>query len=145
MPHMKTLTSIPLNEDWQYCFTESGASKSPDERKVVWIPLPRLSDWAVGTGAQHGVDWFRRTVNIEKEALNEDRAYTLCIEHVPQKASVFINNEFAFEAPRNHPFSGNITRYLKVGVNKIALKIKGSASTESGGVFGNISLLPSSR
>jgi hypothetical protein len=138
---MDTLTTILLNDNWVYFFAENQRDDYSHVGLDVagWIPLEKLSDWGVTSSGQGGADWFRCTIALSptKSCVN----YVLQIRNAPQTIAIFLNGQFVDEVPGGESFNGDVTEYVALGENTLAMQLT-CLSNACGGSFGSISLQP---
>jgi hypothetical protein len=139
---MANQMEINLGTDWLYLFTaNTGADYSKlDTKNTAWIPLPQLSDWSVTKTGQSGTDWFRR--HIELEPTEDCVRYFLRIERVPEQVVIYLNGTRvdSLSASENRPLHTDVTDFVALGENILALKLTYS-SDKSGGAFGRVTLI----
>jgi hypothetical protein len=128
-----------LNSNWCYLFAENtkASFSGVDVDDSRWIPLPNVTDWTVASSAPQGVDWFRRAVMIEPPGMCAN--YVLRINRVPEALQVYVNGRLAGEASSGKPFSRDVTDFVAVGRNVLALKLTVS-KPNGGGTLGDIRL-----
>lgn len=139
---MTNQLEINLGTDWLYHFTtNTSADFSKTEIKETgWIPLPQLSDWSVSKTGQGGTDWFRRRIVLQPT--DGCVRYFLRIERVPESVVVYVNGTKVDAAGGGDPkpFYKDITDYVALGTNILALRLSYS-SDKSGGSFGKVTLV----
>lgn len=131
----------PLDNNWVYFFAENRRDDYSEVDLDIsgWIPLERLSDWAVASSSQAGADWFRRNVTLE--APDTCMTFVLHIERVPQDIQVYVNGLLVGEAEGGQPFRHDVTEYVAMGRNVIAMQLV-CVFDACGGGFGNFYLQP---
>ncbi|MDX1994117.1 MAG: hypothetical protein SF029_17150 [bacterium] len=132
---------ILLDDNWYYFYSDNAKANyvAPDLDDSAWIPLPKLSDWAVSSSVQSGVDWFRRSVPLEPT--DACVTYSLQIENVPEATEIFVNGKRVGAAQARKPFNMDVTEFVALGRNLISLRLT-TQSTQGGGAFGRVRLLP---
>lgn len=135
---MNTNVLIDINVDWLYFFSNNKVSDYSDVQidEAVWIPID-LSDWTVSSNVNSGADWFRR--HIQLEPLEGCVRYVLKIERVPEAVTLFVNGKELSQIRGKESYSGDVTNFVALGNNVIAMKLT-CTNNEAGGGFGKISL-----
>jgi hypothetical protein len=130
-----------LNDNWVYLFAENQRENysAPDFDDSAWIPLPQLSDWSVASSVNSGADWFRRAIELTSTEVCVN--YELTIGHLPETACVYLNGQLVGNAERNKPFGCDVTSYVALGRNVLAIQL--IYTSEAGGGAGDICLRPS--
>ena len=132
---------MPLDDNWAYFFADNRRADYSDANLDVsgWIPLPRLSDWAVTSSDQDGADWFRRVVELGGTDFCAN--YILRIDTVPKTVSVYVNGKPIGHVQGGQSFQCDITNDVALGRNVIAMQLLCLSNT-FGGSFGKIYLQP---
>jgi hypothetical protein len=138
---MNALAATPLDNNWVYFFAENRREdySQIDLDVSGWVPLEQLSDWAVTSSGQSGADWFRRDVTLE--ATGSCANYLLHIDRVPQDIHVYVNGTHVGEAEGGQPFHCDVTEYVAMGRNVVAMQLV-CVFDACGGGFGKIYLQP---
>ena len=138
---MMTLNAIRLETDWFYHFARNKKINlsAPTIDETGWIPLPEISDWAVTNAVQSGADWFRRRLIIR--STNVCVRYVLHIEHIPENVEIYLNGRFVGSSRGTRHFKVDVTDFVFLGANLLAMKLTCETNTAGGG-FGLIRLQP---
>lgn len=133
------MSRVKLNDNWLYRFARNKRNdySGPAIDPAMWIPLPMLSDWGVSSAVQTGADWFRRDVILPDTTTHMH--YMLQIRSVPEQVTVFVNGYRIGVVASGQSFTSDVTPFVNIGHNIVALKVQGGSDSDGGG-FGDISL-----
>lgn len=134
-------TDIELNTNWRY---RPGDDDDFSLRKLDdgdWPLLDSLEDWS--DIAPHDDDdpvtWLRRTVKLSP--LGYCVVYFLDIREVPLHTEIYVNGKLAgAHKPNSGRFAVDVTRFVSLGTNVIALRLQRGGKVRGEPGFGAIRL-----
>ncbi|CAG1770764.1 hypothetical protein BAC2_01259 [uncultured bacterium] len=132
---MEKLPLISLDRDWQCAYFE----REPNVRELAspGTPVPSLPDWSCSR--RYGSPWaayLQHTFHLEPT--DECVSYILHIESAPGTVVLYVNGRRLGEFDGSLPFSFDITDYVALEDNSMALRVECAES----GRFGKLHLQP---
>jgi hypothetical protein len=125
--------TISLDHNWTCQYFEMGAGlrQATDDESV-----PSLAEWVFDK--QRGENWAAwLKCGFDLEPTDECVNYTLRIESAPEETQLFVNGE-KLGVISETPFSIDVTNYVALEYNEIALRVEWNAA----GRFESIALQP---
>ena len=130
-----------FDRGWRFCLTDKDASAA-DYDDSDWRILNVPHDWAIegdflasnpsgaGGGAlPGGIGWYRKSLRVEK--LNNERVF-LEFDGIYMNSTVYVNGQKVGYRPYGYSsFEYEISKYLKVGDNVVAVKVDNSDQPNS--------------
>ena len=130
-----------FDRGWRFCLTDKDASAA-DYDDSDWRILNVPHDWAIegdflasnpsgaGGGAlPGGIGWYRKSLRVEK--LNNERVF-LEFDGIYMNSTIYVNGQKVGYRPYGYSsFEYEISKYLKVGDNVVAVKVDNSDQPNS--------------
>lgn len=127
-----------LNGSWKFLFDDADCGESkkwydtfPEDHKEIQVPFTyetKLS--GIGDTTEHRQVWYERSVTVEQEDLENKKVF-LHFEGSDFITKVWVNGIYiGLHRGAYARFSFDITKPLKIGSNKITVKIEDSPSIE---------------
>jgi hypothetical protein len=129
---MDNSTQISLDNDWlcQYFERETDGKRSA----ASGIPVPSLAAWTRGDPCQTGgVAYLQRGVYLEPTDLCV--SYILHIDSAPGKVVLYVNGRRLGHLDGTRPFHFDITDYMALEENAIALSVVCAAPGSFGAIY----------
>ena len=155
-------TRINFNKDWKFFLGDMDEAKSSTFNDSKWRKLSLPHDWSIegsfdeknpskpeGGGLPTGIGWYRK--EFIAPANFKDRTTTIEFDGVYKNSEVWLNGHFLGKRPFGYiSFSYELSKYLKIGKNIIAVKVDNSAQPDSrwysgSGIYRNVWLTSTSK
>lgn len=153
---------VDFNQDWKFFLGDLPGAKSPGFKDQHWQQLSLPHDWSIagkfdeknpakpeGGGLPTGIGWYRKTFTVAPNF--QDRLITVEFDGVYKNAEVWINGHYLGKRPYGYSsFSYEISAFLQIGRNTMAVKVDNSAQPDSrwysgSGIYRNVWLTSTSK
>lgn len=147
-----------INFNWKFIEKDIPEAKVENYNDADWRTLHLPHDWAFEGGysvkgaqkeyggyAGGGIGWYRKELVLNKKQLQNKKIF-VDFEAVYMNSEVWINGNYLGKRPYGYiSFSYDITPYLKVGINKMAVRVDNSLEPSARwyhgcGIYGNVTL-----
>ena len=148
----------PINKHWKFMLGDVPAAQNVNFDDASWRMLSLPHDWAFENGysidgaqrdkggyASGGIGWYRKELTLTAEEVRSEKVF-LDFEAAYMNSEVWFNGHYLGKCPYGYvPFSYEVTPYLKVGQNTIAVRIDNSLEPSARwyhgcGIYANVSL-----
>ena len=147
-----------INAGWKFSYVDSPEVSGEKYDDSGWRVLNLPHDWAFENGyspdgaqkdrggyASGGIGWYRKVLSLSSDEL-DGRHFFIDFEAVYMNSEVWINGHYLGKRPYGYiSFSYELSRYLKVGENVIAVRVDNSLEPSARwyhgcGIYGNVFL-----
>lgn len=147
-----------INAGWKFSSVDSPEVSGEKYDDSGWRVLNLPHDWAFENGyspdgaqkdrggyASGGIGWYRKVLSLSSDEL-DGRHFFIDFEAVYMNSEVWINGHYLGKRPYGYiSFSYELSRYLKVGENVIAVRVDNSLEPSARwyhgcGIYGNVFL-----
>jgi beta-galactosidase len=148
-------TRTSFNKEWKFFLGDEPAAKSIAFNDAMWRSLTLPHDWSIegkfdeknpakpeGGGLPTGIAWYRKSFAVLPNFT--DRTFSIEFDGIYKNSEVWINGQFLGKRPYGYSsFSYEISKYLKLGKNVIAVRVDNSAQPDSrwyagSGIYRNV-------
>ncbi|WP_443947344.1 beta-galactosidase GalB [Pedobacter sp. AW1-32] len=148
-------TRSNFNKDWKFFLGDEPGAKSPAFIDTKWRKLTLPHDWSIegkfdeknpakpeGGGLPTGIAWYRK--EFTAPANFASRLITIEFDGVYKNSEVWLNGKYLGKRPYGYiSFSYEISKYLRIGKNIIAVKVDNSLQPDSrwysgSGIYRNV-------
>lgn len=148
-------TRTNFNKNWKFFLGDEPGAKSPAYSDLKWRRLTLPHDWSIegkfdeknpakpeGGGLPTGIGWYRK--EFTAPAGFQNRLISIEFDGVYKNSEVWVNGKYLGKRPYGYSsFSYEISKFLKLGKNIIAVKVDNSAQPDSrwysgSGIYRNV-------
>lgn len=127
-----------FNNNWKFISEDSPSFSNENTNDVSWQSLNVPHDWSFEKGVRDGGDqgqgggyhdggigWYRKNFNVKKESLS--KITYINFDGVYMNSEVWVNGNYLGKRPYGYiSFRYDISKFLKVGKNTIAIRVDNS-------------------
>jgi len=146
---------ISFNKDWKFFLGDEPTAKLSSFNDLKWRKITLPHDWSIegkfdeknpakpeGGGLPTGIGWYRK--EFIAPANFKNRIISIEFDGVYKNSEVWINGQYLGKRPYGYSsFSYEISKFLRIGKNIVAVKVDNSAQPDSrwysgSGIYRNV-------
>jgi len=155
--HAQPRRTIDFNGQWKFFLGDDSLARNPNYNDLKWRQLDLPHDWSIegkfsesnpattqGGALPGGIGWYRKHFTLSEADLKKN--ISIEFDGIYRNSEVWINGHYLGKRPNGYiSFQYELTSYLKVGENIIAVKVDNSAQPNSrwysgSGIYRNVRL-----